>query len=253
MYKVVTCNLLAFCTVAGCALDGAGPTADPAAPDDPGDAEITSTTEQDLGPGTAVIQDSKAFYGDISAQDFWYQVGSTCKTGFVRMEGPNDPLTQWNGGGACGFAYWITPGDPHDCRAEIHAHTNGWGAGGTCDVTIHEDEEGPRSYSYSAFNTSSATTNLAPQQIVLGQGQTLTIGTTDVAGSSSTGDTYLRLFYPNKPPYFSQLADDSDDAHPPARGSLMIFTAPTSGNYVLNAGCFSNTSCSGTVTWTITP
>jgi hypothetical protein len=43
----------------------------------------------------------------------------------------------------------------------------------------------------------------------------------------------------------------NDDAHPPARGSLIIFTAPTSGNYVFNAGCFSNTSCSGTVASTI--
>jgi len=248
MHKIVICNLFAFSAVAGCAIDG------PTAGDEPADPDTatTATTEQDLGPSVPQFFDSHEFGGNLVAEDFWYQIGSNCRPGFVRMEGPGDPGTQWSGGsGYCGFAYWITPSNPYDCRAEIHAHTNGWGAGGKCDSWIHEAEEGPRSFSYSAFNTNDATTGIAPQQIVLGQGQTLTIGTTDVPGSSANGDTFLRLFYPNKYPYGGQLAVANDDAHPPARGSLIIFTAPTSGNYVFNAGCFANTSCSGTVTWTI--
>jgi hypothetical protein len=253
MHKFVICNLFALSAVAGCAIDGPTAGDDKADTDEPTDPEATATTEQDLGPALPLINDDSQFGGNLVAEDFWYQIGGNCRPGFVRLEGPNDPGTQWSssGGGYCGFAYWITPSNPADCRAMIHAHTNGWGFGGRCQSWIHEAEEGPRFFAYAAANTNNATSNTAPQQIVLGQGQTLTIGTTDVPGSSASGDTYLILYYPVKYPYFGQFANANDDAHPPARGSLMTFTAPTSGTYVISAGCYSNTSCSGTVAWTI--
>jgi hypothetical protein len=71
------------------------------------------------------------------------------------------------------------------------------------------------------------------------------VGTCGLTGSSFTGDTYLRLYGPT-----GAQAASNDDACS-GRGSNLSFTATSAGTYQIRAGCYSSTSCSGTVAWTI--
>jgi hypothetical protein len=100
------------------------------------------------------------------------------------------------------------------------------------------------SFSYSATNTSSATQNTVNFDIQIVAGQTLTIGTCGVPGSSGSGDTFLRLF----DAFNTQVAANDD-----ACGFLssFTFTATTTGTFQVRAGCFSSTSCNGTVAFTL--
>ena len=98
---------------------------------------------------------------------------------------------------------------------------------------------------YQATNTNSAQQNTANQTIGLNAGQTLKIGTCGVAGSTFTGDTYLRL----RNAAGTQVAANDDACS--TIGSLIVFTAPTAGNYQIRAGCYASGSCSGRVVWTV--
>lgn len=97
---------------------------------------------------------------------------------------------------------------------------------------------------YSAASTASATVNYQSFTVQLVAGQVLDLGTCDLAGSSFTGDTYLRLFLGG-----SELAS-SDDACSGV-GSKLSFTATASGAYEVRMGCFSAGSCSATVGYSI--
>ena len=74
----------------------------------------------------------------------------------------------------------------------------------------------------------------------------LEVGTCNVPGSSASGDTYLRLFGGG-----SQVAYNDDSCGGTA--SFIQYTAATAGTFELRAGCYSSGSCSGTVTFRITP
>ncbi|HYO51333.1 hypothetical protein [Archangium sp.] len=99
-------------------------------------------------------------------------------------------------------------------------------------------------FSYSTSNTNSATVNTADVYFNLSAGQTITLGTCGVNGAWGSGDTYLRFYNP-----FGVQVAYSDDGC----GSLSNFsyTVPASGTYRLSAGCFSNSSCSGTVAYSL--
>jgi hypothetical protein len=101
------------------------------------------------------------------------------------------------------------------------------------------------SFPFSASNTSSAQQNTVDQYIWVQTGRKLIAGTCGLAGSSAVGDTYLRIHDSNGAPVAA-----NDDAC----GSLASNVSYTSTAYVsyrLRAGCYSSTSCSGTVVWTI--
>jgi hypothetical protein len=119
-------------------------------------------------------------------------------------------------------------------------------AAGTCSGTVAYSVTGGGAVAYSATNTDSAQQNTANFNILLAAGQTITLGTCGVPGSSGTGDTELRLFDAGN----AQVAVN-DDACAPLLSELS-FTAPTAGIYQLRAGCFSAGACSGTVAYTVT-
>jgi hypothetical protein len=100
---------------------------------------------------------------------------------------------------------------------------------------------------YTASNTGSAAMNTVNQTIPLLAGQTITLGTCGVTGSSFSGDTFLRLYNPS-----GTQVHYSDDACGGA-GSNITYLVPSGsgGNYQLRAGCYSSGSCGGTVAWTI--
>ncbi len=106
----------------------------------------------------------------------------------------------------------------------------------------------PNSLPFSATNTNSAAQNTVNKVVALTAGQKITLGTCGVTGSAFTGDTYLRLFGPNG----AEVASNDDSCG--GRGSNLGYTVPTgaAGNYEIRAGCYSSTSCSGTVVWEIT-
>jgi hypothetical protein len=99
-------------------------------------------------------------------------------------------------------------------------------------------------FSYSTSNTNSATINTADVYFTLSAGQTITLGTCGVSGASGSGDTYLRFYNPSG----VQVALNDD-----ACGVLSNFTytVPVSGTYLLRAGCFGSSACSGTVGYSV--
>ncbi|MCP3166936.1 serine protease [Myxococcus qinghaiensis] len=104
---------------------------------------------------------------------------------------------------------------------------------------------GGSSFTFSASNTASATTNTTNKTVALTAGQKITLGTCGVAGASVTGDSFLRLFGPSG----TEVASNDDGCG--GRGSNLSFTATTAGNYEVRAGCYSSGTCSGTVAWTL--
>jgi hypothetical protein len=71
------------------------------------------------------------------------------------------------------------------------------------------------------------------------------VGTCGLAGSSFTGDTFLRLFGPSA----TQVAVNDNACG--GLSSNLSFAATATGTYQIRAGCYSSTSCSGTVAWNI--
>jgi hypothetical protein len=132
---------------------------------------------------------------------------------------------------------------------ELCTVSNGSGTVTASNVTnVAVTCRGPSgSFSYSATNTNSATQNTVNFDISLAAGQTLTIGTCGVPGSSGSGDTFLRLF--DQAGTLVALNDD-------ACGGLLTnftFTAATTGIFQVRAGCFLSGSCSGTVAFILSP
>ena len=82
------------------------------------------------------------------------------------------------------------------------------------------------------------------QSVTINPCQTITLGTCGVAGGTFTGDTYLRLFTSAG----GQVGANDDSCG--VAGSSLSYTAATTGTYQIRAGCYSSTSCSGTVAWT---
>jgi hypothetical protein len=156
----------------------------------------------------------------------------TCLPGPAPVVDDNNPCTADACDAETGVAHIVLP-DGTTC--------NGIGTctAGTCSA-------GPTSgsFSYSGSNTESATQNTTNFDIVIFAGQTLSIGTCGVEGASGSGDTFLRLFDP-----FNNLVGISDDACGVL--SFISLTASVSGTYQVRAGCFSSSSCSGTVAFTL--
>ncbi|HEU4533911.1 MAG TPA: hypothetical protein VFS00_07320, partial [Polyangiaceae bacterium] len=103
---------------------------------------------------------------------------------------------------------------------------------------------GGGSFAFSGTNTNSAQQNTTNQTVALTAGQTIQLGTCTVPGASGTGDTFLRLFNPSG----TQVAFNDDSC---GALSFASHTATVSGNFQIRAGCFNNTSCSGTVAFTV--
>ncbi len=100
-------------------------------------------------------------------------------------------------------------------------------------------------FNFSASNTNSAQQNTVNQNVTITAGQAITLGTCNVTGGTATGDTYLRLYNPS-----GTLVSSNDDACG-GTASNLSHTATVSGAFQIRAGCYSNTTCSGTVAWTV--
>jgi V8-like Glu-specific endopeptidase len=101
------------------------------------------------------------------------------------------------------------------------------------------------SFTYNATNTNNATVNTTNRVVSLTAGQRLTVATCGLTGASFSGDTWLRL----NGPAGAEVASNDDACG--GRGSSLSFTATTTGNHEIRAGCYSSGSCGGTVVWTI--
>jgi V8-like Glu-specific endopeptidase len=101
------------------------------------------------------------------------------------------------------------------------------------------------SFNFSASSTNSAQQNTVNHNVTLAAGQVIKLGTCTVAGSSGSGDTYLRLFGPAG----TQVAANDDTCN---LLSYLEYTVPAGagGTYQIRAGCYASNSCGGTVAYT---
>jgi hypothetical protein len=103
---------------------------------------------------------------------------------------------------------------------------------------------------YGASNTNNALQNTTNYVISLTYGDEVEVGTCGLTGASATDDTYLRLMNPQG----TEGAFADDGCHG-TTASYFKFTVPPggTGDYTVRAGCFSSSSCGGTVAWHVTP
>jgi hypothetical protein len=99
---------------------------------------------------------------------------------------------------------------------------------------------------YSASNTNSAQnpSTSASSHVYLNTSETVMIGTCGINESTFTGNTYLRLYNPSGA---NVATNDNGLSYGCGYGSKLNYTAPDAGYYFIRAGCYSSTSCSGTV------
>src|SRR5262245_43919359 len=113
MHRIVKYSFIACVALAACGLDEPLPGDDKTPADraaEPADPEATAIAEQALGAMQASSHGTLNIGGDLFAKDFDLPVGRVCSPGFVRVEGPGEPMLQGNfgGGGYCYFSSWIT-------------------------------------------------------------------------------------------------------------------------------------------------
>ena len=101
-------------------------------------------------------------------------------------------------------------------------------------------------------NTNNALQNFEGFTIPVVAGQKLTLGTCGLQGAVANGDTVLRLYPPtgSAEVAFSDDGCNEEDSGNRFGSNISIIVAST-GDYKVRAGCYENTSCSGTVTWNI--
>jgi hypothetical protein len=147
------------------------------------------------------------------------------------------------GRGSCNVVDWYSY-DTSDCRVVVHVGVPSFKEG-TCAWQVYADQRGY--FSYSASNTNSAQQNTVDTKIPLQAGNVIEVGTCGLPNTSASGDTYLRLIAPN-----GQIAALNDDACS-SLSSRLIYTVPpgADGKYVVKAGCYASSACSGTVAWQI--
>jgi hypothetical protein len=220
-------------------------------PRDCGGQRLDRSVTKDYGTGSC---DLVADWSDAAHPIFW--ANELCARN-PNMTFLNSQITQacqefFNGGSDLG---------DHDCRYIVHIGGGPYvppfqSANDTQCRPSHTTrvpeycQPPPPSFSYSAANTNSATTNTADQTVVLDAGQTITLGTCGMPGSTFSGDTYLRLHAPLTFPFYGIPIAVNDDSCS-GLGSRLVYTAIYGGNYTIRAGCYANTSCSGKVVWTV--
>jgi hypothetical protein len=138
------------------------------------------------------------------------------------------------GGALSNFTYTAPVSGTYTLRAGCFSSS-------ACSGTVGYSISGSM-FSYSTSMTSSATVNTADVYVTLNAGQIITLGTCGVYGASGSGDTYLRFFNPS-----GYEVAGSDDAAGCGALSQFTYSVPVSGTYLLRAGCFSSSACSGTV------
>jgi hypothetical protein len=162
----------------------------------------------------------------------------------------NEGSWSWSDGMGQGYVNW-NPGEPNnqgdeDCAQHWVNHGGKWNDAGCGGLYHFVCEDGgveaaiPQEIWIQNSNTNSDTQNYVQFAVDLTINHLATIGTCGVTGGSGSGDTYLRLMNPNG----TQLAENDDACGLLSQLSVAV---PITGTYVIRGGCFSNTTCSGTV------
>ncbi len=114
-----------------------------------------------------------------------------------------------------------------------------------CGVPVPPPPPTLPAFAFSGRSTTNATRSTANQTVTLRRGQTLTAGTCQLAGATGTGDTFVRIANARS---LTSVALNDDAC---GQLSFVRFVAPADGDYVIRAGCYANTACSGTVAWDV--
>lgn len=114
-----------------------------------------------------------------------------------------------------------------------------------CGVSAPPPPPALPAFAFSGRSTTNATRSTANQTVTLRRGQTLTAGTCQLAGATGTGDTFVRIANAGT---LTSVALNDDAC---GQLSFVRFVAPADGDYVIRAGCYANTACSGTVAWEV--
>jgi hypothetical protein len=188
---------------------------------------------------------------------------------FLNLASPADPLllteivagNDDDGVDGCGVLSRVTFTVP-PMRGGLYRLQAGCFSANNCSGTVAYTVMGPSggSFSFDAANTANGTVNTRDLTFSVQAGNVITAGTCSPITALGVQDGVPPPFTLERPAFagdtFLSLVSSggtvvaNDDACGTV-GSQVKFTATASGTVRLRAGCFSNTSCSGTVSYTI--
>jgi hypothetical protein len=201
--------------------------------------------------GSVIQVASGTFYKNhtgFGSKTYMVTVGTTngaCPTGSTRYAA-SAFKSDGTSGASCKFEMWYSQASD-SCQAVVRATM---GAGGRiwCSWNIdgfnNSTQDG--AYSYEGSNTLNALQYTTNYPLSLSEGSKLTVGTCGLPYASATGDTYLRLVGPDG---YTTVAANDDNCS--GSGSQLIYMVPSGagGDYMIRAGCYGSSSCSGAVRW----
>jgi hypothetical protein len=180
----------------------------------------------------------------------WIGLNDRVSEGVFSWDGPPSSYTNWSPGQPdnnanaedCVVDRFGPPGGPVDERWNDDSCNNAY-------PFICERAPSPTvprgSFGYRVSGTDSAQTGTRDVSVYLYAGQLFTVATCGVAGASGSGDTYLRVNNPSG----QEIASNDDASGACGLSSNLSFIVPTSGTYVIRAGCYGSSACSGTVAY----
>lgn len=173
---------------------------------------------------------------------------------YVRFFGPGGTEVGGNddacGGRGSNLVYTVPAGAGGDYEVRAGCYSSG-SCGGTVAWEITGGGTTPPpagssgTFTFSATSTSNATRGTVNQDVTATAGQKITVATCGLTGASFSGNTYLRLYTS------AGTSVAGNDNACGGNGSSFSYTVPAGGTFQIRAGCAKNTSCSGTVAWTV--
>lgn len=201
-----------------------------------------------------------------AAEDTWLK--TQVSAGLPSYIGFNDRAKEgtwvWADGSQVSYTHWRryepnnTSGAEHcavnNAPATSSATGGGWNDIPCTEYSAYICERAPlppgyQRFVYSGVETASATQATTDTEVWLEAGQTLELGTCGMPTATSQGDTFLRLLGPDG------LDVSVNDDGCKGSGSYLQYRVPAcgAGRYVIRAGCFGATACTGQLVFTVIP
>lgn len=201
---------------------------------------VTSTNSYRNGSSYTITVTRNGSYA--TADNITLVLDQRAPNNFYGLFGPNNPpqLVTIASGQSSGSYTGTVTGAP--LQHNLFATATGSYSSGSASWLGKFGGDASTGVSYVAYNntnTSNATVNTTNVDIYLIAGQTLRAGTTNLSGTSASGDTYIRLLNSSG----TTVASNDDYS---GTASYFSYSVPSTGTYTLKFGGYLNNSVSGT-------
>ena len=201
---------------------------------------VTSTNSYRNGASYTITVTRNGSYS--TADNITLVLDQKAPNNFYGVFGPNNPpqLVTISGGQSSGSYTGTVTGAPLQHNTSITATGSYSSGSASWSGKFGGDASTGVSYvAYNNTNTSNATVNTTNVDIYLIAGQTLRAGTTNLSGTTASGDTYIRLLNSSG----TTVASNDDYS---GTASYFSYSVSSTGTYTLKFGGYANNAVSGT-------